>query len=147
MISMNHKKEIVHGNSLKKVYDPKIWKPKQEPEIPKKRINKRFPKSENQDEEDIRIGSFPILEIQSQETGVEPRTPPSQDRDTPESAQPRVDTPLSERRDPNYEPPSTSWSRRELGDARPAPLLISARSGAQTQDRNIAKRSAICYMR
>jgi len=103
---MNHKKQIVHVKRLKKACDPEIWKPKQEPVAPKKRINKRFPNSENQDEEDIRIGSFPALEIQPQETGVERGTPASQDPDTPEAAQQRVDTPLSERRDPNYEPPN-----------------------------------------
>jgi len=99
---MNHKKQVVHVNGLKKAYDPEIWKPKQEPEAHKKRINKRFPKSEDQDEEDIRVGSFPLLEIQPQETGVKPRTSPSQDLDTPESAQLRVDTPFSELKDPNY---------------------------------------------
>ena len=147
IVSTNHKKQILHENRLKKAYDPEIWKPKQEPEAPKKRINKRFPKSENQDEEDIRVGSFPLLEIKPQETGVEPRTPPSQDPDTPESAQQRVDTPLSERRDPNYEPPSTPRSRRELRDARPEPPLTRARTGAQTQDPYIAETSAIFYMR
>jgi len=98
---MNYKEQIVHVNRLKEVYDPEIWKPKQQPGAPKKRINKRPPKSENPDEEDIRIGSFPLIEMQPQETGVEPRTPPSQDPDTPEAAQQRVDTLLSERRDPN----------------------------------------------
>ena len=60
-----------------------------------KRINKKFPKSENQQEEeqDIRIGSFPLLEIQQQETGVEPGIPPSQDPDTSVSEQQRVHTP------------------------------------------------------
>ena len=144
---MNHKKQIVHVNRLKRAYDPEIWKPKQEPKAPKKRINKRFAKSENQDEEDIRIGSFPVLEIQPQETGVEPGTPPSQEPDTPESAQQRVDTPLSERRDPNYEPPSTPRSRHELRDARKEPPLIRARTRAQTQDPNVAETSAIYYMR
>ena len=71
---MNHKKQVVHVNRLKKAYDPEVWKIKQEPEAPKKRLNKRFPKSENQDEEDIRVGSFPLLEIQPQETGVEPKS-------------------------------------------------------------------------
>ena len=113
---MNHKKQTVHANRLKKAYDPEIWKPKQEPETPKKRINKGSPKSENQEAEDIRIGSFPLLEI-PQETGVEPGTPPSQDPDTTESAQQRVDTLLSERRDPNYEPPSTQRLRREARTA------------------------------
>jgi len=114
-----------------------------------KRINKKFPKSENQQEEeqDIRIGSFPLLEIQQQETGVEPGIPPSQDPDTPESSQQRVHTPLSERRDPNYEPPSTPRSRRELRDARPEPPLTRARTRAQTQDPNVAETSAIFYMR
>jgi hypothetical protein len=144
---MNHKKQIVHVNRLKKTYDPVIWKPKQEPEAPKKWINKRFLKSENQDEEDIRIGSFPLLEIQQQELGVEPRTPPSQDPDTPESAQQRVDSPLSESRDPNYEPPSTLRSRGELRDARPEPPLTRARTRAQTQDPYIAETSVIFYMR
>ena len=120
IISLNHKKQIVHVNRLKKAYDPEIWKPKQEPEAPKKRINKGSPKSENQEEEeDIRIGSFPLLEIHPRETGVEPGTLPGQDPDTPESAQQRIDTPHSERRDPNCESPSTSRSRREFRDARP----------------------------
>jgi len=147
IVSMNYKKKVVHVNRLKKAYDPKIWKPKQELEAPKKRINKRFPKSENQDEEYIRIGSFPLLEIQQQELGVEPRTPPSQDPDTPESAQQRVDTPLSERRDPNYEHRSTPRLRRELRDARLEPPLTRARTRAQTQDPNIAETSAIFYTR
>jgi len=91
---MNHKKQIVHVNRLKKAYDPDIWNSKQEPDAPKKRINKSVPKSENEEEEeDIRIGSFPLLEIQTQETGVEPGTLPSQDPDTPEAAQQIADTP------------------------------------------------------
>jgi len=76
-----------------------------------------------------------------------PELPPSRDPDTPESAQQRVDTPLSERRDPNYQPPSTPRSRRELRDARPEPPLTGARTGAQTQDPYIAETSAIFYMR
>ena len=93
---MNHKEQVVHVNRLKKAYDPEIWKPKQEPEAPKERINKRPTKSENQaEEEDIRIGSYLLLEIHPLETRVEPGTPPSQYPDTPESAQQRVDTPLS----------------------------------------------------
>ena len=135
---MNHKKQIVHVNRLKKAYDPEIWKPKQEPEAPKKRINKKPTKSETQEEEYIRIGSFPLLEIHPPETRVVPGTPPSQDPDTPESAQQRVDTPLSDCRDSRYEPPSTPLSRRELRDSRPEPPVSSSRTGAQTQDPNIA---------
>jgi len=90
---MSHKRQVVHVTRLKKAYNPEIWKPKQEPEAPKKQAYKRFPKSEEQEEEDIRIGSLPVLEIQPPETGVEPGTPPSQDPDTPESAQQTVDTP------------------------------------------------------
>lgn len=107
---MNHKRQVVHVTRLKKAYNPEIWKPKQEPEAPKKQAYKRFPKSEEQ-EEDIRICSLPLLEIQPPETGVEPGTPPSQDPDTPESVQQTVDTPHSEHRDPNYEPPSRSTLR------------------------------------
>ena len=148
IISMNHKKQVVHVNRLKKAYDPEIWKPKQEPEAPKKRRNKRPTRSENQEEEEnIRIGSYPLLEIHPPETRVEPGTPPSQDPDTPESAQQRVDTPLSERRDPNYEPPSTPLSRRELRDARPEPPVTRSRTRAQTQDPSIAETSAIFRMR
>jgi len=39
---MNHKKKIVHVNSLKKAYAPEILKPKQELEAPKKRIIRVF---------------------------------------------------------------------------------------------------------
>ena len=75
---MKHNKQVVHINRLKKAHDPEIWKPKQEPEAPKKRINKKPKKSENQEEEaDIRIGSFPLLEIHPPETRVDPGTPPS----------------------------------------------------------------------
>jgi len=147
IIGMNHKKKTVHANRLKEAYDPEILKPKQEPEARKKRKNKRSPRSENQEEEEIQIGSFPLLEIQPQETVVEPGTPPSQDPDTPESAQQRVDTPHSERTDLNYEPPSTPRSRRELRDARPEPPLNRSRTRAQTQDPNIAETSAISCKR
>ena len=50
---MNHKKQIVHVNRLKKAYDPEISKPNQEPETVKKWIIKKPTKSENQEEEDI----------------------------------------------------------------------------------------------
>ena len=143
IISMNHKRQVVHVNRLKKAYNPEIWKPKQEPEAPKKQTFKRFPKSEEQEEEDTRIGSLPLLEIQPPETGVEPGTPPRQDLDTPDSAQQTVDAPHSERRDPNYEPPSTPRSRRELREARPEPPLTRSRTRAQTQDPNVAETSTI----
>jgi len=40
IISINHKRQILHVNRLKKVYDPENLKPKQETEAPKKQMSK-----------------------------------------------------------------------------------------------------------
>jgi hypothetical protein len=51
--------------------------------------------------------------------------------DTPAAPQTVPGTPRSERTDPNYVPPDTSRSRRELGTARQEPPLTRLRSRLQ----------------
>jgi len=121
--SMNHKKQVIHVNWLKKAYNPEIWKPKPKQEIPKKRKDKKAIKPEEQEENEIQIGSLPLLKREQLAEGLEPQTPPNQIPNTPEPTSRRTDTPHSECRDPNYEPPGTPRSRRELRTVRPEPPL------------------------
>jgi hypothetical protein len=55
-ISMNHKKQVVHTNRLKKAYNPEIWKPKPDPEIPRNRSDKRINRPQ-EPEDEIQLGT------------------------------------------------------------------------------------------
>jgi hypothetical protein len=74
---MNHKKQIVHVNRLKKAYKLKIWKPRPKPEIPKNRKDKEAVKPEELKENEIQIGSLPLLKKGQVAEGFEPRTQPN----------------------------------------------------------------------
>jgi hypothetical protein len=58
IISMNHKKQVVHINRLKKAYNPDIWKTKPGTEIPRKRRDKRINRPEEQEDE-TELGPLP----------------------------------------------------------------------------------------
>ena len=137
--SMGHKKQVVHVNRLKMAYDLKIWKPKPKLEISKKRKNQKAVKPEEQEEEnEMQIGSLPLLKRGRLIEGLEPRTPQNQVPCTPVSASQTV-SPHSERRDPSYEPPRTPWSRREQRTVRPEPPLTRSRTPIQTQDPSMSE--------
>jgi hypothetical protein len=111
--SMN-KTQVVHVNRLQIAHNPEIWEPKQKPGNPKIRPKKEITNSEGLEEYEVQIGSRPLLKTGPPQERFEPRTPPSQTPSTPDYVQQAVDTPYFERADPNYEPPGTPGSRREL---------------------------------
>ena len=114
IISMNNKTQVVHVNRLKISYNPEIWKSKQKPKNPRIRTEKKRPNWDAVEENEALIGSRPLLKTRPPLERLEPRTPPSLTPCTPDSVQQAVDTPYFESADPNYEPPRTPRSRREL---------------------------------
>jgi hypothetical protein len=133
--SMSKKKQVVHVNRLKMAHDPKIWRPKPNPETLKKRKNREAENPEEQAEEnEMQFGSLPLQRRDRLVEGLEPRTPSNQVPCTPQSASQTTISPHSERRDPSYKPPQTPRSRRELSSVRPEPPLTRSRTRIQTQD-------------
>jgi hypothetical protein len=142
---MSHKKQVVHINRLKLAYNTEIWKPKPSPEAdskpaprPNKRVRQTVTQPVEPEEDEVRIGPFPLLKARAPVDHVEPRTPNPRP-DTPDSVQTSPESPRAERRDPSYEPPRTSRSRRELHTTRVVPPLTSARARDRTQDHNPAE--------
>ena len=88
---------------------------------------------EEEEEDENKIGSIPILKSSRPEAGVEHRAPPGPVWNTPEPIQ-LLYTPSSEFRGPKYEPLETPRSRRELGTTRPEPPVTRSRARIQTQD-------------
>jgi hypothetical protein len=99
--SMNHKKRV-HENRLKKAY-PEIWKPG--PKVPKKPDGKKATKPEELEEDEIQIGSLPLLKKEQLANRLEPRTPPSQVPDTPDSTLQTTDTHTLNAETPVMNPP------------------------------------------
>lgn len=147
IISMNNKTQVVHVNRLKIAWNPETWKPKQKLENTKIRTEKKITKSDELEECEVQIGFRPLLKTRPPQEGLEPRTPPSLTPSTPDSVQQAVDTPYFERADPNYEPPRTPRSRRELQAVRPEPPLTRSRTRVQSQDHNVAETDAVLHAR
>jgi hypothetical protein len=145
IISMNNKTQVVHVNRLKIAWNPETWKPKQKPENPKIRTVKKVTKSDELEEYEVQLGSRSLLKTRQPQERLEPRTPPGLTSSTPDSVQEAVDTPYLERADPNYEPPRTPRSRRELQAVRPEPPLTRSRTRVQTQDHNVAETDAVLH--
>jgi len=81
---MNNKTHVVHVNRLKVAYNSETWKPKQKPENPEIRTEKKITKSEELEEYEVQIGSRPPLKTRTPQTRLEPRTPPSLTPSTPD---------------------------------------------------------------
>jgi hypothetical protein len=144
---MNNKPQVLHVSRLKIAYNPETWKPKQKPENPRIQTEKKRTKSDAVEENKVLIGSRPLLKIRPPLGRLEPRTPPRLTPSTPDPVQQAVDTPYFERADPNYEPPRTPLSRRELQAVRPEPPLTRSRTRVQSQDHNVAETDAVLHAR
>jgi len=84
-VGQDDKKSIVHVNRLKKCYDPSLWKPRQNQKAQKKppKQKAKRPDSGESEEEEIRVGPFPLMTADNP-TGVnESTTPQSPALDTP----------------------------------------------------------------
>jgi len=148
-------------NRLKANYNPQTLKPKvkQKPtRKPPKNPTSRL--KEDEEEDEVLVGKFSLgtefqlQNITSQRKTLDPlkqntqtlNTPElnSQNLDTPEpnletldtleSNSQILDTPISEHTDPNYEPPETPKSRRELQPTRAEPSLTRSRARVVSQE-------------
>ena len=137
IVSLNHKKQIVHVNRLKETHNQEAWNPK--PERKLKRTRKTVTQIDEGEETEIKTGSTPLWKASRTEVGDEHRPPPDPVLDTPDPIQQSLDTPSSEYRDPSYEPPETPRSRGELQVARPEPPVTMSRARNLTQDDGIAE--------
>jgi len=89
----NGKRQVVHVNRLKKAYSFDSWKSKQN-QRPAKKPRKSPTKHLNEDaENEVQIRSFPLQRNAQAPEGFEPRTPPNQVPNTPETVSPVTNTP------------------------------------------------------
>ena len=131
IISLRGKRFVVHINRLNRAYSEDMWEPKTN----QKTLNKeKFGAKKRVEEEEVTIGSAPILLSQPPEPGTEQRTAPDPVLDTAEVGHESLDTPSSEARDPTYVPPNTPLSSRELRTIRPEPPITRSRTRIQMQD-------------
>ena len=125
----NDKRQIVHVNRLKAAHDPSVWKPKSKRQTPSKQSEKsRTMQEEEEGEEEVRIGPFPLLS----EVPLEARTQPNQTPCSPPTPQPAVTSP-SERQEPTYQPPEIPRTRREMQTNRIDPPLTRSRPKMTSQ--------------
>ena len=108
----------LHINRLKEAHNPEAWKPKAERKFPRKQTRKTVPQADDEQEDEIKIGSIPLLKARRPEARDEHRTRPDPVLDTPEPMQEPLNTPDFEYRDPSYEPSETPRSMRELRTTR-----------------------------
>ena len=137
-MDQDNKTQVVHVNRLKANYNPQTWKPKVKQRPTRK--PPQNPTSHLKEEDEIQVGRFPLeTEVQlrnktSPRQTLDTPEPNPQTLDTPESISQTLDTPISERTDPNYEPPETPKSRRELQPTRTEPPFTRSRARAVSQE-------------
>jgi hypothetical protein len=85
-------------------------------------------------EEEVMLGPFPLLQASRQGVIAEPVVPPDQTPHTPEPSPQTLDTPASERRNPIYISNETPKSRRELQPSRTQPPVPSSKARILSQD-------------
>jgi len=120
-------------NRLKQAYNFDAWEPKAKRKKKRKPRGKPPPHTEEEGEE-IKIGSFRLLQTTPQARETEPRTSPDSSPHTPETTPHMLDTPASENRDPTYVPFQTPRSRRELQLTRTEPPITRWRARIVSQD-------------
>ena len=133
IVSNDDKKQIVHVNRLKKCYNQSLWNPKNTAKkSPKGRAKRRI--SSEGEEEEIRIGRFPLSVADDPISETECRTPPSANLDTPDKGERTIDTSVSSKDDPSYSPLDTPRSRSELQNTRAEPPVTRLRARNVLQD-------------
>ena len=133
IVDQNDKKQIIHVNRLKPAYCFDAWKPNAKRKG-KKKSRVKTPAYTDEEEEEIRLGSFPMLQATREGNVAEPMVPPDQTPPTPEPSPQTLDTPASENRDPTYIPSETPRSRRELQPTRAEPPVTRAKARILSQD-------------
>ena len=140
---MNHKKQVAHINRLKPTYNTETWKPKPSAEVsskpatrPNKRARQKVTRKVDSEEDEVRIGPFPLLKARTPVDQVETTTPPSLAQDTPDYVQTSPDSPVQKAEILVTNPLRTPRSRRELQTTRKEPPLTRKRARDRTQDHN-----------
>ena len=87
-----------------------------------------------QEEDEVRISSFPLLKARRPADHIEPRIHPNQSPDTPHSVRASTEAPHSEHRHPSNEHQAKPKYRREMYYNRTEPPLNRARARERTQD-------------
>jgi len=90
--------------------------------------------SDSSEEDEIKIGQFPLVTSNAKTSSRERTTPRTQDLYTPDAATQVLDTPFLEETDPSYPPPETPRSRRELQITRIDPPVTRFHSRVLNQD-------------
>jgi hypothetical protein len=128
IVDQNDKKQLVHVNRFKRLYNQDLWKPN-----PKGIIRKRAPKRSQKhadlcEENEFRTGSLPMRITDDLDGQANHEVSPDQTLNTPDPTQQITDTPKSERIDPSYCSPETPRSRRELQTTRLDPPIKRSRA-------------------
>jgi len=100
---------------------------------PPKQKTKR-PDSSESEEEEIRVGPFPLMTADNPTAVNESTTPQNPALDTPDTDRRTLDTPYSSKDDPSYYPLDTHRSRRELQTTRTEPPITRSRARNMLQD-------------
>jgi len=89
-----------------------------------KKTRREFAKSTelSNEEEEPKIGSFPLAVTDFPADTCEREPPTYQTPRSPDRTQPETDTPSPQREDKNYRPPETPRSRTGIQSTRDAPL-------------------------
>ena len=82
IVDPNNKKQIVHVNRLKQAYNTDALKPPAKQKAKRKSHNKAPAHTGEEDEEEIKIGSFPLVLPTPQENATDHLTPPDQNPHT-----------------------------------------------------------------
>ena len=131
--NMRGKESVVHINRLKRAYKQGI----QEAKGTERCYRRQRPRRQEREEDEPVVsapGPIPISAPQAENRQPGLRSPnriSPRAMDTPETEPHRLDTPGSQRADPNYVPPDTPRSRRELGATRAHPPVTRLRSRLQ----------------
>ena len=117
------RRQVVHMNRLKKSFNPELCnpKPRQKPERNAPRSLAKPQNANGNSQDDFKIRPYPLVCPQTSEARTEHEPLVDHSPDTPDLTQQPIDTPISERNDPSYRPPSTPLSRRELQTSRTHP--------------------------
>jgi hypothetical protein len=120
------KRQVVHVNRLKKSFNPEFWNPKlrqkSERNAPRKVAKSQRANGNLQD--DVKIGPYPLVCPQNSEARTEHKPLGEHSPDTPDLFRQPTHTPISDRNDPNYQPPDTPTSKRKLQTSRAHPRSI-----------------------
>ena len=127
------KESVVHINRLQRANKQGIWKPKKRLGSYRKQRTRR---QDPEEDESAVLGpgrmSIHAPHVENRQPGYRsPNRNPPRALDTPATEQHNLDGPGSQHADPNYVPPDTPRSRRELGTTRPDLPVTRLRSRLQ----------------